>query len=372
MNRKFLIAILGMSVLAAGCSQSSSMRKDRIYEVRTTKVDNHGVAVMPVMADLVVDSERSFTKLKAPNGMLTSLDDLKRKATGKLLVTSGADVVIGPQYIITKERDTIEVAVRGYLGRYNNFRNATLGDLTGPSSKRTLVTAVRPETVVSSAVSTVEKVNRVIPNPNRLMARFALPNCVDSGDANCSNAKDASDIVAFELAYVRELYSTSDGLSFGLGLDLSFGLYEEGKLEILDLDIGTNSQQFAAMVMAYAFVPIGPVELQVGLGMGYSRISSEPSTDGLEDDQVEFLETYAAGFLDDLSSTNSTFTALKSNFGFVYHLSPSFGIGVELTYLYHGEGGFEMGSDDSEGEDSDSSQDARSDFRAGLGLQASF
>lgn len=109
-----LISTIGC-VSSAGKQYSSSPNID-IKEPR--------VSVAPIVADLEVKE----TKVKGTatmgfmDGMAPPVEDCKLSAIGNALLSSKADVLVQPFYVVEVNKSSITVNVEGFPAFYKNFK----------------------------------------------------------------------------------------------------------------------------------------------------------------------------------------------------------------------------------------------------------
>jgi hypothetical protein len=104
----------------------------RYSSSKSIDISNDKVQQIPVVVDLIVDTIR--VKGGATNKYEYRLNDKLIKDTKKLAISNdiklyGIDVLVFPTYEIGIQNNTIAVIVKGYPGKYKNFRKIKEEDI---------------------------------------------------------------------------------------------------------------------------------------------------------------------------------------------------------------------------------------------------
>ena len=101
--------------------------------IRNTPIKAPTLVPMPLTADIEVSKERVKHIMKFDSSELMSQASMKQKIKGELLFQSGGDLLLEPRFIITRKATAqdldIDVTVDAFVGKYKNFRMATLEDI---------------------------------------------------------------------------------------------------------------------------------------------------------------------------------------------------------------------------------------------------
>ena len=129
--------ILFFSVAAIICSCSAPKATTYSYSEYKTVSPSQSVYTAPVMADLVVATER-ITYAERINKDITTLTDAEVEAlasrekevvVANAAKANNADVIVAPIVNITTDvNKNLVIIVNGYPATYKNFRNATEAD----------------------------------------------------------------------------------------------------------------------------------------------------------------------------------------------------------------------------------------------------
>jgi len=132
-KNKKMRRIVNLTVLAIiSAVIFSSCEVQKTATVKTMDITNTGVIQKPVIVDLEIQQ----TKIKGTaSGRVgkndVGLEAIKNEAVKNALNASGnADVLIEPNFTITKDFSGTTVEVTGYPAKYKNFRNIEEKDAT--------------------------------------------------------------------------------------------------------------------------------------------------------------------------------------------------------------------------------------------------
>ncbi|RZJ73117.1 MAG: hypothetical protein EOO45_10505 [Flavobacterium sp.] len=115
--------LLGAAALTLA---SCSLQKQTSNTAKTLGIYGAGVIQKPVLTNLKVNPQ-SFTSSYAGSGT-QGIDYHKSQAIAKAMIETKADVIIEPAYTITQSGSGISIALKGYAGRYENFRPMEMAD----------------------------------------------------------------------------------------------------------------------------------------------------------------------------------------------------------------------------------------------------
>ncbi len=116
----------------------------------------------PLMADLDISKEKvkGTATMGFSSGIGAPIEECKRSAIGNALISSDADVLIEPFYIIETTESSVTVMVSGFPAKYKNFRKDVekMQAINAASVNQT--TVLGP---VQRQVSNVQKTNATVP-----------------------------------------------------------------------------------------------------------------------------------------------------------------------------------------------------------------
>jgi hypothetical protein len=157
MNRGHFSKNLLFLVVITCVVLSSCMSTQKVLSVKTVDISHGGVIQKPVIADLSVSQTKVIGT--ASGSSSTNVDILKNEAVKDALSKAGnADVLIEPNFTISKRYSSIEVEVTGFPGTYKNFRTIEDGDATWLKNMEgihqvTVYDAINKQTVVTEKKS---------------------------------------------------------------------------------------------------------------------------------------------------------------------------------------------------------------------------
>ena len=150
--------------------------------------------------------------------------------------------------------------------------------------------------------------------------------CQDSGDAKCD---DIGPNIAITAGYAYKFTGM-----LGAGLDIDYSKFGG--------DLGENLSHLGAYAMFHYYQSAGPVNLDVGLGLGYSSYASE----------VQSIE-----------ATHTSLMGIKAGLAVNYPLNDKMSVGLDVNYIIHGKAKPEV-----DGTESPIETDAHNQLKVGLGF----
>jgi hypothetical protein len=123
---------------------------------------------------------------------------------------------------------------------------------------------------------------------------------------------------------------------FGAGLDIDYAGFGG--------DLGENVTHMGAYAMGHFYLAAGPVNLDIGAGVGYSSYGSETEAGGQT-----------------IESAHSTPMGIKAGLAINYPISKELSVGLDINYLMHGKAKATV-----DGEEVGEEIDANNQLKAGL------
>jgi hypothetical protein len=264
--------------------------------------------LMPQVADLEIDQERSELRLVETNSPFFSLKAAKKLARGKLLLQANADVLVDPRYVVKQTEDKVTIEIRAYAATYKNLRDATLTDFDEEleRAKASLLKVSKPVEL------SVEKTRKA--KPARTVLR--LGGGLRLGTSAPSSLNSLVSGFGFDAGIERRV---SSGLGFNIqggfsSATTSRNLYPNAMVyaSLINLTLGTDY-----------YASVGPGELVVGLGGGLGAYS-EVAFVGPEDNFIDRNEDQANLLL------------LRFHLGYSYPINDQLAAQALGGYIYTG------------------------------------
>jgi hypothetical protein len=123
---------------------------------------------------------------------------------------------------------------------------------------------------------------------------------------------------------------------FGAGLDIDYAGFGG--------DLGENVSHMGAYAMGHFYLAAGPVNLDIGAGVGYSNWAIEMEVAGKT-----------------IEGAHSTPMGMKAGLAINYPISKELSVGLDINYLMHGKAKPTL-----DGEDGSEEVDANNQLKAGL------
>ena len=181
---------------------------------------------------------------------------------------------------------------------------------------------------------------------NHIDFGLGMNGCVDSGDITCDDFAESGFGLRVGYTY-RFLPFLGAGLDFGWG---TFSAKEQEGVE------APSISTMSAIPMLRGFYGVGPVSLNLGLGMGYYAISTHSDLTS----PVDPSQTI------EITSSSSTMTAFKLSVGAAYKINGQMGVGIYYDHIMGGKAEPSIEIDGEEPPESPEEQDFPGNSQFGL------
>jgi hypothetical protein len=121
--KKIMFIIFVVAIAACGCATKQSLSTASSIDVTSA-----GVYHLPVVADLDIGAEK-VTGVATASTKSESVEVTKSYAIIDAIDKAKADVLVAPQYVVTKKEKLIHVTVTGFPATYVNFRALSLEEI---------------------------------------------------------------------------------------------------------------------------------------------------------------------------------------------------------------------------------------------------
>ena len=150
--------------------------------------------------------------------------------------------------------------------------------------------------------------------------------CQEAGDAKCD---DVGPNIAITAGYAFKF----NGM-FGAGLDIDYAMFGG--------DAGEDVSHMGAYAMGHYYLAAGPVNLDIGAGLGYSQFAFK---------------------VGDLDGTHTNFMGIKAGLAVNYPINDKMAVGLDVNFLMHGKSKPEV-----DGNEVDIESDMINQLKVGLGF----